>query len=148
MMRAMGDDLKDAEDEDEDAEAPVRRDVGLDLVVEGNSGDDAGEADDEGDELDADVEVEPERVHPLEVARQDGADRHQDAPREQVQSTVCPPQTVGERPVHESFTCRFINSAVKKNVFENAPSSFTTIGLIFSLILILTSQNLNFQHQI
>jgi hypothetical protein len=52
------------------------------------------------------VEVEPERVHPPEVARQDGADGHEDAPREHVQCAVGTTQAVGERPVDGSPACR------------------------------------------
>lgn len=88
----------------------MRRDVRLDLAVQRHAGDDSGEADDEGGELDADVEVEPERVHPPEVARQDGADGHQDAPGEEVEPSVRPPQAVGEGPVGESFPCRSANT--------------------------------------
>lgn len=100
-------DLQDAEEEDEDAEASVRRDVGLDLVVERHAGHDAGEADDEADELEADVEVEPERVHAAEVARHDGADGHQDAPREHVERAMSTPQAVGERAVNRSSACMY-----------------------------------------
>jgi hypothetical protein len=52
------------------------------------------------------VEVEPQRVHAPEVARHDGADRHQDAPREQVERTVRTTQAVGERPVGDGFACK------------------------------------------
>ena len=99
-------DLQDAEEEDEDAEASVRGDVGLDLAIQRHAGHDAGEADDEPNELDADVEVEPERVHPPEVAGEDGADGHQDAPREHVERAVSTTQAVGEGPVHGSLACR------------------------------------------
>jgi hypothetical protein len=99
-------DLQDAKEEDEDAEASVRRDVRLDLAVQSHPGHDAGKPDDEPDELEAHVEVEPQRVHPPEVARHDGADRHQDAPREQVERTMRPTQAVGEGPVGDSFACK------------------------------------------
>jgi hypothetical protein len=54
------------------------------------------------------VEVEPERVHPPEVARDDGADGHQDAPREHVEGAMGAPQAVRERSVNGSSPCRWI----------------------------------------
>jgi hypothetical protein len=62
-------DLQDAEEKHEYAEPSVGWDIGLDLAIQSYTGDDTGEANDEAGELDADVEVEPERVHAAEVAR-------------------------------------------------------------------------------
>lgn len=71
----------------------MRRDVGLDLAVQRYSDDNASQTQDESHELDAGMEVEPQRVPSPAVPCDDGANWQEHTPREQVERPMSPFQT-------------------------------------------------------